>query len=187
MKKIPKCKGCGDLGHYKINCTTTARTPIARTPIARKANDFKTLSSKPKAYSSITKKPKTVSRRKSAVGKLDKIFSIYIRKRRAHNLFVTCVTCNRPDLWFNMQNGHFIPRGKVGTRWDEINCNVQCPECNEGLSGNLAEYELYLIAEHGEGIIEELQNRSRIRITTTEIEDMIILYQRKLDELSTAG
>ena len=39
--------------------------------------------------------------RKSLIDKLDKIFSIYIRRKDAVNDIATCVTCGKKDHWTN--------------------------------------------------------------------------------------
>ena len=46
--------------------------------------------------------------RKSLVEKLDKIFSIYIRRKDAIDEIATCVTCNKKNHGSKLQNGHYM-------------------------------------------------------------------------------
>lgn len=65
--------------------------------------------------------------------KLDVIFSKYIRLRDAdENGYVKCVTCDYVGYWFKgkIQNGHYIRRNVLITRFDETNCHGQCESCN---------------------------------------------------------
>jgi hypothetical protein len=84
-----------------------------------------------------------------------------------------------------MQNGHFISRGKIATRWDEQNCHVQCPNCNENLRGNLKQYEIYLESKYGEGTAAALKQKanSGIKVSTPDIEDIIKVYTKKVQDL----
>ena len=70
------------------------------------------------------------TQRKKLVDKLDKVFSIYIRRRYADNDVAECFTCGKQDHWKKLQNGHFQSRKHYSTRWHEQNCQVQCAGCN---------------------------------------------------------
>jgi hypothetical protein len=63
-----------------------------------------------------------MTKRKKLVSKLDKVFSLYIRKRDKK-----CVCCGKTE---NLQNGHLITRAKYSVRWSELNCHCQCRGCN---------------------------------------------------------
>ncbi len=54
--------------------------------------------------------------RKKLVEKLDKVFSIYIRRRNAVNDIAECFTCGKKDHWKKLQNGHFQSRKHYSTR-----------------------------------------------------------------------
>ena len=115
--------------------------------------------------------------------KLDKVFSDYIRSKDADdNGIVRCCTCGHPSPWQYMDNGHFIPRGKLGTRYNEKNCNPQCVICNRNLSGNLKKYKAFLIQKYGPGIIEELEAESRkdVKWMQHEIEEMIKDFKNRM-------
>mgnify|MGYP003665460414 CR=1 FL=1 len=72
---------------------------------------------------------KKLSRTK-LIKKLDTVFSQYIRQRDAENEIATCFTCGKKAHWKKLQNGHFQSRRFYATRWDEMNCQVQCAGCN---------------------------------------------------------
>jgi hypothetical protein len=71
----------------------------------------------------------TVSKLKK---ELDKWFSLYIRLREATDEgLVQCFTCGNVNNYkVGMQNGHFMSRKFMATRYDEQNCQVQCVGCN---------------------------------------------------------
>ena len=65
--------------------------------------------------------------RSKLVKKLDAVFSQYIRLKDADEFGnATCFTCGKVDHWKKLQNGHFQSRKHYATRWDEMNCQVQC-------------------------------------------------------------
>lgn len=116
--------------------------------------------------------------RKSLVKKLDKVFSEYIRKRYTKNEIAECVTCGKKDHWKKLQCGHFMSRKHYSTRWDTINCQVQCARCNVFNYGEQYRFGLYLENKFGVGTAEELRNKSRmtIKLANYEIEDKIKYY-----------
>lgn len=180
--KEPKCSFCKELGHYRINCFQAPRTaikpsskPLKKTPLRRPAT-------KTAIYPSMLKKLNTrpVSRRKQLIKDLDTVFSQYIRRTNSINGVARCVTCGKYDSWKSMDCGHFIVRIKIGTRFDERNCNVQCRVCNRQLQGNMKSYTLYMKAKYGIGIVDELKAKSSESLRTYEIEAMLKHYKEKL-------
>ena len=84
--------------------------------------------------------------RKGLVKKLDTIFSIFIRLRKANELGeVSCYTCGKKDHYKKMQCGHFMSRKHYSTRWEELNCQVQCYSCNVMRYGEQYKYGLISI------------------------------------------
>lgn len=105
-------------------------------------------------------KQKSISKLKK---ELDAVFSKYIRQKYSKNGMVKCYTCPHIGEIKKMQNGHFNPRQHLATRYDERNCRPQCFVCNMYYGGNPATFAKNLIAEYGEGIIDELE-KSRYEI-----------------------
>lgn len=84
---------------------------------------------------------------------LDRVFSLYIRS--IHPKF--CYTCNKSSTV--LQNGHFVPRIYLATRWDESNCRPQCAGCNIWGRGQLLDFEENLIEEIGKEKVEFLKRK----------------------------
>lgn len=115
--------------------------------------------------------------RKSLVEKLDKVFSIYIRRRYAINDIAKCVTCGKEDNWNKLQCGHFMSRKHMSTRWDEDNCQVQCAGCNVFKYG-----EQYLFSQYlGNNLSEELYIKSKqiCKFTDVELQEKIDYYTQQ--------
>jgi 5-methylcytosine-specific restriction endonuclease McrA len=112
--------------------------------------------------------------RKSLIEKLDKVFSIYIRRKDAVNDIAQCVTCGKEDNWKSLQCGHFMSRKHLSTRWNEDNCQVQCAGCNVFRYGEQYKFSLYL----GNNLSEELHILSKQirKFTDVELQDMIAHY-----------
>ena len=108
------------------------------------------------------------------------IFSRYIRIKESVNGIGTCVTCLRKDNWRNMDCGHFISRGHIGTRFDEKNCHIQCQECNRYKSGNMKLYRIYMESLYGVDGVQALVDKSRQPLTTYEIQEKIAYYKQML-------
>lgn len=122
--------------------------------------------------------------RKGLVKKLDTIFSIYIRLRKANKQgIVTCYTCGKQDYYKKMQCGHFMSRKHYSTRWEEFNCQVQCYSCNVMKYGEQYKYGLELKKEYGEDLPEELLTMSRqiVKFSNDDLLDMINRYKQLVD------
>jgi hypothetical protein len=116
--------------------------------------------------------------RKSLIEKLDKVFSIYIRRKDAINDIAQCVTCGKKDHWSKLQNGHYMSRRHYSTRWDELNCAVQCMGCNVFRAGEIYLYTKYLCSKYGDNLPDELYGKSQTirKFDDVELQDMIAHY-----------
>lgn len=118
---------------------------------------------------------------------LDKIFSIYIRMKYSNkDGSVNCYTCpKRFDSYKEVQNGHFVPRQHLATRWSEDNCRPQCVGCNIWGKGKMLDFEEHLKQDLGEKKVEELkQSRHKIvKLYPVDLEKMIEDYKNKVKEL----
>jgi hypothetical protein len=117
--------------------------------------------------------------RTKLVKKLDTIFSQYIRRINSVNEIATCFTCGKQDHWKKLQNGHFQSRRHYSTRWDEVNCQVQCAGCNVFKYGEQFVFGKNLDKRFGEGTSVELHQiaNQTIKITNSELEDWIFKYE----------
>tara|TARA_B110000285_G_scaffold6073_1_gene6383 strand:- start:62 stop:454 length:393 start_codon:yes stop_codon:yes gene_type:complete len=123
--------------------------------------------------------------RTKLVKKLDTVFSKYIRQRDADNEMSTCFTCGKQDHWKRLQNGHFQSRRFYSTRWDEVNCQVQCAGCNVFKYGEQFIFGQNLDSKFGEGTAQELHIKARkiTKISSPELEELIKLYTDLVAEM----
>ena len=125
------------------------------------------------------------STRKRLIDKLDKIFSQYIRLRESKNHNSECFTCGKVDHWKKLQNGHFMSRKHLSTRWDETNCKVQCAGCNVFRYGEQYKFSVGLNAKYGDGTADAMLQKSRqtLKIDNAELEAKIKYYQDLVERL----
>jgi len=95
----------------------------------------------------MAKKEKTQAQLKK---ELDRVFSIYIRQKYDKS----CYTCGKVGT---LQNGHFVPRQYLATRWDENNCRPQCVGCNIFGNGKPLDFEERLKKDLGDDFVEEMK------------------------------
>lgn len=92
---------------------------------------------------------------------LDKVFSQYIRRKYSKDGMVSCYTCSTIKPISEMQNGHWIPRNNLATRFSEENCRPQCVGCNMFNKGRPDVFAVNLIKE-GIDIVQMQQSRYKI-------------------------
>ena len=123
--------------------------------------------------------------RSKLVKKLDTVFSQYIRLKNSVDEIATCFTCGKQDHWKKLQNGHFQSRKHYSTRWDEINCQVQCAGCNVFKYGEQYKFSVNLDAKYGDDTSEKLHIKAQkiIKLSNFELEDMIKRYKTFVDSM----
>tara|TARA_R110000751_G_scaffold31376_2_gene80010 strand:+ start:381 stop:770 length:390 start_codon:yes stop_codon:yes gene_type:complete len=121
--------------------------------------------------------------RSKIVKKLDTIFSQYIRQKNAVDEIATCFTCGKEDHWKKLQNGHFQSRRHYSTRWDEVNCQVQCAGCNVFKYGEQYVFGNKLDSKFGEGTSRRLHIKAQeiVKLSDNELEDLIKRYKDFVD------
>tara|TARA_R110000824_G_C15159036_1_gene671710 strand:+ start:490 stop:879 length:390 start_codon:yes stop_codon:yes gene_type:complete len=122
--------------------------------------------------------------RSKLIKKLDTIFSKYIRQRDAKKEIATCFTCGKKAHWKKLQNGHFQSRRFYATRWDEMNCQVQCAGCNVFKYGEQFTFGLNLDSKFGAGTAQRLHTKARVitKLSSPDIEDLIDMYANLVKE-----
>ena len=127
---------------------------------------------------------KTISKLKK---ELDKWFSLFIRLREATaEGSVQCFTCSRISHYKSgMQNGHFQSRRHHSTRWNELNCQVQCVKCNMYEQGEQFRFGIGLDGKYGEGTSEELEFLARtiMKVSRIDYEEKISYYKDVVEKL----
>lgn len=117
---------------------------------------------------------------------LDKVFSEYIRLKNAdENGYVKCITCPTVKHWKEIDNGHFISRNHIATRYDERNCNPQCAVCNRFKGGEQYLHGVAIDKKYGSGTANQLQAISKVYsgIDTMWLQHHIELYRKKIKDL----
>lgn len=103
-----------------------------------------------------------------------KVTSNHVRKNAADkDGLVACVTCGARNHWKNMHAGHYIHGHSKPTFLVVENVHPQCVRCNHFLSGNLLEYNDFMLKKYGQGKVEELRKLSK----------QVIKYDRSYYEL----
>ena len=128
------------------------------------------------------KKQKSISVLKK---ELDKWFSYFIRLRYSDdNGRAECYTCGKIDHYKRLQCGHFVSRKHLATRFDETNCQVQCPACNVFRYGEQYKFGNKL----GKKIAEELQQKAgtTVKITRSDYKEQINYYKSLVNNLLRA-
>ena len=123
-----------------------------------------------KAFKKIKKKSVSFWKKKA-----DAVFSIFIRQRGKG----ICFTCGLMRTWKEMQCGHFNSRSHSITRYDEINCQSQCLNCNIWRRGNIPEFALRLDEKYGLGTASALtiKAREKYQLTVPELQEIITKYK----------
>ena len=93
------------------------------------------------------------------------IFHKFIRLRDSENGIFTCCTCNTTKVIIgdNYHASHFHSAGNNGAiEFDERNVNGSCKKCNTFLHGNLIEYQKWMLKNHGQEILDELEMKRNL-------------------------
>lgn len=123
-------------------------------------------------------KPTSVKLKK----KLDAVFSKYVRGKYAKDGFVKCYTCSTIKPISEMQNGHWIPRNVLATRFDEQNCRPQCVGCNMFNKGRPDVFAVNLLKE-GVDIEKMSQLRYKIfKVDSSWYEEKIKYYENLISQ-----
>ena len=136
---------------------------------------------------------------KTTEKRLRKNFNKFIQLRDATvcvsgEILVKCIACGKGKIlnntyeWRIWHASHYWLENKYkSVRFDEENVNGSCQRCNspEGLSGNLANYEVNLIEKIGNENFQKLNfRRNRIKkFDVIELEEMNKRYLKEIKHL----
>ena len=128
-----------------------------------------------------------VKRKPDYKKKLDDIFSKYIRLKYSDQRgYCKCISCGKVHFWKQIQNGHYMSRRHLATRWSEDNCRPQCVACNIYNQGAAQMYRRNLVNEIGEQRVTWIETYAH---TTTkepheiEYKELIKYYTAKVEIL----
>ena len=112
--------------------------------------------------------------------KLDKVFSLYIRLKYSDaNGYCRCISCGKIHFYKDIQNGHYMSRRYMSTRFDENNCRPQCVACNIFNQGNIQMYRIGLVKQIGERAVNLVEVKARtsvVRYSDFEYKALIKYY-----------
>lgn len=156
------------------------RKPLKRTPIKKTPWD------KPKKEQE-KKKAKAGLSKSKLRDKLDVVFSKYIRLKHSDDRGnCRCISCGKVFYWKDIQNGHYMSRRYMSTRFSEDNCRPQCVACNIFNQGNIQMYRRALIKQIGEQRVDLIEVRAKQESknwSLFEYKAMIDFYQKEVDKL----
>lgn len=114
--------------------------------------------------------------------KLDKVFSMYIRKRDANGEYFKCISCGKIKSVSQMHAGHFMSRRHLTTRYNEQNVNGQCNYCNTYDQGQQHAHGKAIDKKYGEGTADKLYTLAHTKSKLTQMWylNAIIQYKEKL-------
>lgn len=119
-----------------------------------------------------------------------KIFNAWIRERDRNGDTFQCVSCRNhkvikslPQGGSNYHAGHFIPAGTCeALRFDEVNVNGECLQCNYFSGDHLLGYRYTIIKKWGEEqlkrieMIEKISKRKSKKWSRIELVEIIMRY-----------
>lgn len=125
---------------------------------------------------------------KKLPGKAQKVFNTYIRWRDKDD---GCISCDKPSTWTGgvWNAGHYLTTAaKPQLRFNELNVNKQCSQCNLFLSGNVGAYKVRLENKLGKAAVEALENdNTHTRYRAEDYRQIIQTYRQKLKELKNGA
>lgn len=119
-------------------------------------------------------RPLKVDSRRWLIAELDKLTSIIVRRRDRR-----CVTCGS---YQGLQCSHFYSRRYLSIRFNLVNCNAQCRDCNRLHNMDTVRYRRYRQATYGEEAIAEL-DRLRLdlqKVTDSELKMLLDEYKQMM-------
>lgn len=148
-------------------------TPLKKTTIKRKPWVKK-------AEKAGMSKPKLIK-------ELDVWFSRYIRLKYSDSRgYCRCISCGKVYFWKEIQNGHYMSRRYMSTRFSEDNCRPQGVECNIFNQGAIQMYRRALIKEIGEQRVDLIEVRARQENknwSLFELKQLIEYYKKEVEKL----
>jgi len=98
--------------------------------------------------------------RKQREGEAKSAMQLYVRLRDYH---LGCCSCDKPASWDGQWHGsHFRPATNSATRFNLLNINKSCSQCNLHNHGALAGYEPKLVIKIGQDRVDWLKSQNHI-------------------------
>jgi hypothetical protein len=116
------------------------------------------------------------------IKELDLIFGTFIKLRDSENGRVKCFICGFSMPRQMAQCGHYIDRDQMPTRYNEMNCNAICQNCNCYDPDHREKYRAKLVDKYGELGVSALEtiSKSLQKFMRYDLLQMIGSYKVKL-------
>lgn len=117
---------------------------------------------------------------------LDDVFSLYIRLRDTDiDGYGMCITCYKINHFKKMDCGHYVKRQYSATRYEEMNCALQCKRCNAFEQGMDRVFAKNIDKRYGKYSADglELKKHNRTDLSKPILGYLIVHYQRKIEDL----
>lgn len=138
-------------------------------------------------YKKTAKVRSKIKGKPNLIKKLDTVFSLYIRLKYARpNGMCKCISCGTYKSWKEIQNGHYMSRRYMSTRFDEDNCRPQCVSCNIFNQGNIQMYRRGLIKQIGEQRVDLIEYKAKSmtkQYSEFELTELIKYYSKLVEKL----
>lgn len=166
-RKIKVCKVCGKEGHTPFQCPVKKLQSL----------------NKPKTSKPIKKK----SNRSKIIHELDKLYSEYHRKLACSKTgYCYCFICGKRLTYEQSCIGHYISRRYINLRFNHINANVICYDCNRIDKDQPEKLKLYgqrIIERYGADSLIYLNSIKEIKVSTQELKSYLNDYKRLYSNL----
>ena len=104
----------------------------------------------------------------------------------------SCISCGRFVYWRSQAGrrgaecGHFVERGNYVLRYNEMNCNSQCFDCNRFPAGTFRKFYEGIDRKHGRGTADILLKESIIgNFNKVNLEEIRIKYRQKAIDIAS--
>lgn len=124
----------------------------------------------------------------TAVARLDRVFSEYIRLRDSkafgYRAF-KCISCGQIKPYSQADCGHYYSRAKMSTRYDEDNCHAECRHCNRFAADHIIGYRENLRKKIGDQRLELLARKANEvkKWSMWELEVLTDHYNKQITQL----
>lgn len=123
---------------------------------------------------------------RKAIERADIWFSKYVRLFYSQNGLCRCVTCGDWKDVKAMDNGHFMSRRHLNTRWTFENCGPQDTYCNRHNQGENQKMADFLDDKFGKGTAEKMKIKALSRgqkLTEIDIRFIADYWRESFNEL----
>lgn len=116
----------------------------------------------------------------------DEVFSEYVRRKDKDDRgFIYCFICGKPVPWRSAHAMHFIDRHQMAVRYDEMNVNAGCYECNVLDDNHKLKYLRVMKFHYGDVAVARLNQRAQSlqKFMPFELEELIADFKTRIKTL----